>query len=85
MVLHIFGVIYMFMGLAIVCDEVFVPVLEVKPALSSFSSLTFFALNWFRYFQVIVEKLDISFDVAGATFMVRRTRESYRFLFSVVC
>ncbi|XP_075450796.1 sodium/potassium/calcium exchanger 2 isoform X2 [Ascaphus truei] len=45
-VLHIFGMIYMFIALAVVCDEFFVP------------SLT-----------VITEKLLISDDVAGATFM----------------
>jgi sodium/potassium/calcium exchanger 2 len=45
-VLHIFGLIYMFVALAIVCDEFFVPSLEV-----------------------ITEKLEISEDVAGATFM----------------
>nr|XP_033775487.1 sodium/potassium/calcium exchanger 2 isoform X2 [Geotrypetes seraphini] len=45
-VLHILGMIYMFIALAIVCDEFFVP------------SLT-----------VITEKLGISDDVAGATFM----------------
>jgi len=44
--LHIFGVIYTFFALAIVCDEFFVPALEV-----------------------IIEKLDIAPDVAGATFM----------------
>lgn len=45
-ILHIIGMIYMFIALAIVCDEFFVP------------SLT-----------VITEKLQISDDVAGATFM----------------
>ncbi|XP_072844975.1 LOW QUALITY PROTEIN: sodium/potassium/calcium exchanger 2 [Pogona vitticeps] len=45
-IFHIFGMIYMFIALAIVCDEFFVP------------SLT-----------VITEKLKISDDVAGATFM----------------
>ncbi|KAG8455071.1 hypothetical protein GDO86_001335 [Hymenochirus boettgeri] len=45
-VLHVFGMIYMFIALAVVCDEFFVP------------SLT-----------VITEKLAISDDVAGATFM----------------
>ncbi|XP_054625653.1 sodium/potassium/calcium exchanger 1-like isoform X3 [Dunckerocampus dactyliophorus] len=45
-VLHAFGMIYMFVALAIVCDEFFVPALEV-----------------------ITHKLDISDDVAGATFM----------------
>ncbi|XP_058157903.1 sodium/potassium/calcium exchanger 2 isoform X2 [Dasypus novemcinctus] len=45
-VLHVLGMIYMFIALAIVCDEFFVP------------SLT-----------VITEKLGISDDVAGATFM----------------
>ncbi|XP_067409246.1 sodium/potassium/calcium exchanger 2 [Emydura macquarii macquarii] len=45
-ILHILGMIYMFIALAIVCDEFFVP------------SLT-----------VITEKLAISDDVAGATFM----------------
>ncbi|XP_043916962.1 sodium/potassium/calcium exchanger 2 [Protopterus annectens] len=45
-IFHIFGMIYMFIALAIVCDEFFVP------------SLT-----------VITEKLGISDDVAGATFM----------------
>ncbi|NXJ02868.1 NCKX2 protein, partial [Psophia crepitans] len=45
-ILHIIGMIYMFIALAIVCDEFFVP------------SLT-----------VITEKLTISDDVAGATFM----------------
>ncbi|XP_055488738.1 sodium/potassium/calcium exchanger 2-like isoform X2 [Leucoraja erinacea] len=45
-VLHVLGMIYMFIALAIVCDEFFVP------------SLT-----------VIIDKLQISDDVAGATFM----------------
>ncbi|XP_077419692.1 sodium/potassium/calcium exchanger 1-like isoform X7 [Vanacampus margaritifer] len=44
--LHAIGMIYMFVALAIVCDEFFVPALEV-----------------------ITNKLDISDDVAGATFM----------------
>ncbi|XP_015198663.2 sodium/potassium/calcium exchanger 1 isoform X1 [Lepisosteus oculatus] len=44
--LHIFGMIYMFVSLAIVCDEFFVPALGV-----------------------ITDKLEISDDVAGATFM----------------
>ncbi|XP_012937303.1 sodium/potassium/calcium exchanger 2 [Aplysia californica] len=45
-VLHVLGMIYMFIALAIVCDEFFVPSLGV-----------------------ITEKLDISEDVSGATFM----------------
>ncbi|KAM7015800.1 sodium/potassium/calcium exchanger 1-like isoform 1-T1 [Tautogolabrus adspersus] len=45
-VLHVLGMIYMFAALAIVCDEFFVPALEV-----------------------ITNTLDISDDVAGATFM----------------
>ncbi|XP_055061834.2 sodium/potassium/calcium exchanger 2-like isoform X2 [Misgurnus anguillicaudatus] len=45
-VLHMFGMMYMFIALAIVCDEFFVPALTV-----------------------ITEKLQISDDVAGATFM----------------
>ncbi|NXX84979.1 NCKX2 protein, partial [Urocolius indicus] len=45
-ILHVIGMIYMFIALAIVCDEFFVP------------SLT-----------VITEKMNISDDVAGATFM----------------
>ncbi|XP_042660734.1 sodium/potassium/calcium exchanger 2 isoform X2 [Tyto alba] len=45
-ILHVIGMIYMFIALAIVCDEFFVP------------SLT-----------IITEKLTISDDVAGATFM----------------
>ncbi|KAL4640240.1 sodium/potassium/calcium exchanger 2-like isoform X2 [Arapaima gigas] len=45
-VLHMFGMIYIFIALAIVCDEFFVPALTV-----------------------ITEKLGISDDVAGATFM----------------
>ncbi|XP_069382592.1 sodium/potassium/calcium exchanger 1-like isoform X1 [Paralichthys olivaceus] len=45
-VLHIMGMIYMFVALAIVCDEFFVPALEV-----------------------ITINLQISDDVAGATFM----------------
>lgn len=45
-VLHIFGMMYMFISLAIVCDEFFVPALGV-----------------------ITDKLAISDDVAGATFM----------------
>lgn len=45
-VFHILGVIYMFVALAIVCDEFFVPALDV-----------------------IIEKLAIQDDVAGATFM----------------
>ncbi|KAF7635964.1 hypothetical protein Mgra_00004685 [Meloidogyne graminicola] len=44
--LHLFGLIYMFIALAIVCDEFFVPSLAV-----------------------ITQRLDISDDVAGATFM----------------
>ncbi|CAL8245753.1 unnamed protein product [Lota lota] len=44
--LHIIGMVYMFVALAIVCDEFFVPTLEV-----------------------ITNKLEISDDVAGATFM----------------
>lgn len=45
-ILHILGVVYMFVALAIVCDEFFVPSLDV-----------------------VIEKLDIAEDVAGATFM----------------
>ncbi|KAG7468255.1 hypothetical protein MATL_G00141030 [Megalops atlanticus] len=45
-VLHVFGMVYMFVSLAIVCDEFFVPALGV-----------------------ITDKLQISDDVAGATFM----------------
>ncbi|KAM9408350.1 sodium/potassium/calcium exchanger 1-like [Pholidichthys leucotaenia] len=45
-VLHAIGMTYMFVALAIVCDEFFVPALEV-----------------------ITDKLQISDDVAGATFM----------------
>lgn len=45
-VLHIIGMMYMFVSLAIVCDEFFVPALGV-----------------------ITDKLAISDDVAGATFM----------------
>ncbi|XP_029000266.1 sodium/potassium/calcium exchanger 1-like isoform X2 [Betta splendens] len=44
--LHVLGMTYMFVALAIVCDEFFVPALEV-----------------------ITERLQISDDVAGATFM----------------
>ncbi|KAF1393191.1 hypothetical protein PFLUV_G00035940 [Perca fluviatilis] len=44
--LHVLGMVYMFVALAIVCDEFFVPGLEV-----------------------ITTKLQISDDVAGATFM----------------
>lgn len=44
--LHVFGVIYTFFALAIVCDEFFVPALEV-----------------------IIERLELIPDVAGATFM----------------
>lgn len=44
--LHVIGLIYMFIALAIVCDEFFVPSLSV-----------------------ITEKMQISEDVAGATFM----------------
>jgi hypothetical protein len=45
-IFHVIGVIYMFVALAIVCDEFFVPSLDV-----------------------ITQKLQISEDVAGATFM----------------
>jgi len=45
-ILHIIGIIYMFYALALVCDEFFVPSLDV-----------------------IAEKLKITPDVAGATFM----------------
>lgn len=45
-ILHVIGLIYMFIALAIVCDEFFVPTLGV-----------------------IIERLKITEDVAGATFM----------------
>ncbi|KAL2088332.1 hypothetical protein ACEWY4_015231 [Coilia grayii] len=45
-ILHVLGMIYMFVALAIVCDEFFVPALGV-----------------------ITDRLEISDDVAGATFM----------------
>lgn len=45
-IFHFFGMLYTFFGIAIVCDEFFVPALEV-----------------------IVERLDLAHDVAGATFM----------------
>lgn len=45
-IFHMAGVVYMFVALAIVCDEFFVPSLDV-----------------------IIEKLNIPDDVAGATFM----------------
>ena len=45
-ILHVIGMIYMFVALAVVCDEFFVPALTV-----------------------ITERLAISEDVAGATFM----------------
>ena len=45
-ILHVLGMMYMFICLAIVCDEFFVPALDV-----------------------IIEKLNIEEDVAGATFM----------------
>ena len=47
-IFHIAGLIYMFVALAIVCDEFFIPSLDV-----------------------ITEKMKISEDVAGATFMVK--------------
>ena len=46
LILHFIGIFYMFIALAMVCDDYFVPALEV-----------------------ITKKLDISDDVAGATFM----------------
>merc|ERR1740129_2168644 len=46
LILHACGLLYMFVAIAIVCDECFVPALEV-----------------------ITEVLDLSPDVAGATFM----------------
>jgi len=46
LLLHVAGVAYMFLALAIVCDEFFCPALEV-----------------------VVEKMDIDPDMAGATFM----------------
>ena len=45
-ILHVMGLLYMFLAIAIVCDEFFVPAIEV-----------------------IVDKLNLSPDVAGATFM----------------
>ncbi|XP_022252420.1 sodium/potassium/calcium exchanger 2-like isoform X2 [Limulus polyphemus] len=45
-IFHVIGLLYMFVALAIVCDEFFIPALDV-----------------------ITEKLKISEDVAGATFM----------------
>lgn len=46
MILHLIGIIYMFVLLAILCDKFFVPAL-----------------------RVIRDKLAISYDVVGATFM----------------
>merc|ERR1719242_1786094 len=46
LILHFIGLMYMFLAIAIVCDEFFVPSIEA-----------------------IVERLDLSPDVAGATFM----------------
>lgn len=54
-IFHIAGLIYMFVALAIVCDEFFIPSLDV-----------------------ITEKLQISEDVAGATFMVRVNKSTPR-------
>ncbi|XP_026677762.1 sodium/potassium/calcium exchanger Nckx30C-like, partial [Diaphorina citri] len=45
-ILHILGVLYMFVALAVVCDEFFVPSLDV-----------------------IIDRLQVQEDVAGATFM----------------
>lgn len=45
-IFHIFGLFYIFLAIAIVCDEFFVPAIDV-----------------------LVEKLNISPDIAGATFM----------------
>jgi len=45
-ILHIVGVLYMFVALAIVCDEFFIPALEI-----------------------VAQRLKLSNDVAGATFM----------------
>ncbi|CAN8005387.1 unnamed protein product, partial [Ixodes hexagonus] len=45
-ILHVMGMVYMFVALAIVCDEFFIPALDV-----------------------IIIKMNISEDVAGATFM----------------
>ncbi|XP_071354301.1 sodium/potassium/calcium exchanger 1-like [Trachinotus anak] len=61
-ILHIFGMIYMFVSLAIVCDEFFVPALGV-----------------------ITDKLGISDDVAGATFMAagRSTPKFFAYLIGV--
>ena len=53
--------LYMFCALAIVCDEFFVPALEV----GSYACRTVSKCQK----QVITEKMDISEDVAGATMM----------------
>lgn len=58
-IFHIIGLIYMFVALAIVCDEFFIPALDV-----------------------ITEKLAISEDVAGATFMVSATSDSFSLITS---
>ncbi|XP_059191962.1 sodium/potassium/calcium exchanger 1-like [Centropristis striata] len=59
-ILHIFGMMYMFIALAIVCDEFFVPALGV-----------------------ITDKLAISDDVAGATFMAAGSSAPKLFAFLI--
>uniref|UniRef100_A0A8C6SDP7 Sodium/potassium/calcium exchanger 1 n=1 Tax=Neogobius melanostomus TaxID=47308 RepID=A0A8C6SDP7_9GOBI len=60
--LHVLGMMYMFVSLAIVCDEFFVPALGV-----------------------ITDKLAISDDVAGATFMAAGAQLQSSSLHSSAC
>ena len=61
-VFHILGMVYMFIALAVVCDEFFIPALDV-----------------------ITEKLKISEDVAGATFMAAGGSAPGNLLHNFVC
>jgi hypothetical protein len=62
-VLHFFGLMYMFVALAIVCDEYFVPSLGVITEV-----VGLFFILVFSIFS-LTNQLGISEDVAGATFM----------------
>lgn len=70
-VLYALGVVYMFVALAIVCDDFFVPSLEVK--LCVMPDLKCSAVMRVRAFhhgcQVIGERLEMKDDVSGATLM----------------
>lgn len=68
-IFHIFAAAYMFLALAIVCDEYFIPCLEV--ICDGRISIGFYLCHsiWNFTFSFFLQVLRLQPDVAGATFM----------------